>query len=249
MRCEAFMRRSMMCACAAVAMCATSAARGEGPTVSAHDANDTIVVHVESPTSVLVQRHDGATWEDVCRSPCDQALPRDAEYRVVSSRGRPSATFRLRGGTDDRVVLRVDPYGVDRQVVGGIFAVAGGISIAAGLLAFAVAVGGGDSNGWSLYPTSCAEAGDNAAVAACEQQRHAADARSAGQATTTGAIFVVIGVLSLVGGLALGSGDATTVEQTTRAPLPSPRAPERLPGSGFSATKPTFAAPVVTLTF
>jgi len=215
------------------------------PAVARAGAPDTIVVHVESPRPVLVQRRDDDAWEDMCRSPCDMALPRDAEYRVVAQEGRPSATFRLRGSPDDRVVLRVDPFGGERRTAGGILAVFGGVSMGVGLIALVAST----TAGITFTFSTCADQPDRAAVASCQAQQGRQTAQTENKNATLGAVLAAAGVLSLVGGLALRANDATGVQQVVAAPLTPPPAPDRFVGAGWSAPKPRVEATVLSVSF
>lgn len=66
---------------------------------------DTVILHVDAPTTVTVERED--TGEIVCASPCDKPVPIAGRYRI--GRVRQSAPFVLEPTTDGHARLRVKP--------------------------------------------------------------------------------------------------------------------------------------------
>ncbi len=201
------------------------------PTVAYADVESTCVVHIDSPVPVVLERRAArdTPWQTVCASPCDEALPRDGDYRVAGT-ASPSAPFHL-VTPGERVVLRVDPDGGDRRTVGTIFVAFGGIALGGGFVALLVAATKDASSGW---------------VVGSSARTHSSSTTE----TTLAVVFVVTGVVSLVGGLGLRANAATTVEASP-APPPSDRwrrSPD-LPGAGWSAPKPRVESPLFVVRF
>jgi hypothetical protein len=69
----------------------------------------TVVVHIDSPKPVRLERFDPSrpNWDDMCTSPCDVAVPVDGEYRLVGTDLMASSRFTLEANHGDRVVLDV----------------------------------------------------------------------------------------------------------------------------------------------
>ncbi len=101
----------------------------------------TVVVHVDSPGPVALQRQDAdGVWRDVCSSPCDRALAVHRPYRVAGSGISASEEFSLQGrGT--RVTLDVRPSSNGWVVAGIVMTSVGGATLATGALLAAVVAG------------------------------------------------------------------------------------------------------------
>jgi hypothetical protein len=55
-----------------------------------------IVVHIDSPSNVELQRDMGHhDWQTVCTSPCDAQLPTEGHYRITGEGSRPSREFMI----------------------------------------------------------------------------------------------------------------------------------------------------------
>jgi len=77
---------------------------------AAAPAATTVIVHVDSPESVELQRDAGnKAWATVCASPCDQPIPTGGKYRFAGGGIRPSAPFAVPTSNTGRVYFTVSP--------------------------------------------------------------------------------------------------------------------------------------------
>jgi hypothetical protein len=139
----------------------------------------TVVVHVDSPEPVELQRQDAdGVWRDVCSSPCDRSLAEHRAYRVAGSGISASEELSLQG-RGRRVTLDVRPSSSGWVVAGIVMTSVGGATLATGALLAAV-------------------------VAGLQHGEAAAGGRSQSDATTTataGIAMMAIGAAAVVAGV------------------------------------------------
>ena len=83
---------------------------------------ETVLVHIEGDEEAVLEmqdRGDKATFSQVCRAPCNKALPLDRMYRISGEGMRNSKTFKLAGTAGTAVTVDVNP-GRSGAFVGGI---------------------------------------------------------------------------------------------------------------------------------
>jgi hypothetical protein len=96
---------------APVVVAVPAGAAVEVATTAAPSTDGTILVHIDTPQTVSLERRSGpsAAWEHVCESPCDGRLPVGDQYRIVGTGMNASNAFTLDGSKGDRAVLIVAP--------------------------------------------------------------------------------------------------------------------------------------------
>jgi hypothetical protein len=102
------------------------------------DGKALVMVHLDAPTRVTLERRRDGKWEEVCQAPCDVRLPLDGHYRTHGEGFRISRVFELEpvGG---RVVLHVEPASSDLGA--GVVVLGVGAAVAGtGVLAFVGAI-------------------------------------------------------------------------------------------------------------
>ncbi len=117
----------------------------------AEDARRQVYVHIDVGDPVdLEWDGEGAGYNPVCTSPCDQLVPAKGAYRIAGTDLRPSKSFELAG---DRVTLRVAAAAQSAYAAGKTFLVIGAVpfAIAGGLLLTAAV--------FSLYPSDSPDSG------------------------------------------------------------------------------------------
>jgi hypothetical protein len=115
----------------------------------------TVVVHMNTPESVELQRRDtNGEWRPVCSSPCDRPLAEHRQYRVAGEGVRPSAELTLEGH-GERISLEARPSssgwftgGIVLVSTGGAFLATGVFvaTVVASLQGVAGAAGAGDQS-------------------------------------------------------------------------------------------------------
>ena len=90
------------------------------------DLQPTVMVHVESPSPVEIQRREGRSWKTVCGSPCDQPLPSGGQYRITGDGTKASREFSLVASRNGRADLTVRPASSGWFVFGIVGASVGG---------------------------------------------------------------------------------------------------------------------------
>lgn len=185
------------------------------------------LVHIEAPRQVALERQSSnpRVWIEVCSSPCDKYVSASGSYRIAGSGVRASRPFMLDAGTEERVVIDVDP-GSKGWFVGGIVitSIGGGATIIGLLLAL---VGSATKDLSGSHDSSL---------------------------ETAGLTCAAIGALSTVAGLiALTSNSSSTATLSSVAPAPggadgSTRAPTWHASTPTGAPKP-FALPIFSATF
>lgn len=110
-------------------------AKPSAPASAAASTDGTVMVHINSPTPVMLQKRSGSTgaWETVCTSPCDQRAPVGDEYQVTSERAVASKPFRL-DSSRGNVVLDVTPGNPAKETAGLYVTIGGGVLVIAGVV-------------------------------------------------------------------------------------------------------------------
>ena len=120
----------------------------------ADEARRHVYVHIEVGDPVdLEWDGEGAGYNPVCTSPCDQLVPAKGTYRITGTDLRPSKSFELVG---DRATLRVAAASQSAYVAGKTFLVIGAVpfGIAGGLLLTAAVFSRFPSDGPDSGPSS-----------------------------------------------------------------------------------------------
>jgi hypothetical protein len=104
-----------------------------GDTKPAPSTDGTVEVHIDSPQTVSLERREGATWQHVCVSPCDQRLSVSGEYRILGTDLNESKAFML-DSTKGKVVLYVAPGYHNTAQQGLWIAVGSGAVLVGGIL-------------------------------------------------------------------------------------------------------------------
>jgi hypothetical protein len=94
-------------------------------------ADGMVEVHIESSTSVRLQKRVGSSWEQVCSSPCDTKLGVTPQYRIAGIGLNDSEPFTL-DASKGRVNLKVDPGTQSGQQRGLITLIGSGAVLAGG---------------------------------------------------------------------------------------------------------------------
>jgi len=94
-----------------------------------------VQMHIDASRPVtLARRPAGATrFENVCVSPCDEAVPADGEYQIVGSDLNPSKPFLL-DTSKGKVVLSVSPGTLQKEKIGLYTLIGSGVLIVGGAL-------------------------------------------------------------------------------------------------------------------
>ncbi len=184
----------------------TDASPEPNRTASAAVSGSGVLVHIDSPSPVELQRKvdpnaaargsDGhanakSGWQTVCSAPCDHAIPADGRYRVIGDGARPSREFML-PGTARSVSLNVSPSSPGWFIGGIVLTSVGGITMIVGL--FVGLIG-------SLATT-------------LDSSGTAQDWANGGwTAVAIGGVGMIVGIVALVGNMhsdvAIGTGEAT----------------------------------------
>jgi hypothetical protein len=96
-------------------------------------ADGQVEVHIESPKQVNLERREGATWQFVCSSPCDQKVSVSNEYRVMGDDLNESKAFML-DSSKGKVTLNVIPGYHNKQQQGLYVLIGGGVLAVGGIL-------------------------------------------------------------------------------------------------------------------
>jgi hypothetical protein len=166
-----------------------------------------ILVHIESPRKVALERRpsDEYEWEEVCTSPCDKPVPASDEYHVIASGMKASPAFTLDAQPGQRVVISVDPASKGWFAVGIIGGIVGAVAGIYGLLF--VAFGSATS---SISSTTGSSTGTGTNVTK----------QTGDDITAVGWTVAGVGTALLVGGLILTVANwKTRTEQEVQTPV------------------------------
>src|SRR5262249_25503445 len=103
------------------------------PSDVAPSADGQVEVHIESAKQVNLERREGATWQFVCTSPCDQKVSVSSEYRVMGTDLNESKPFML-DSSKGKVTLNVIPGYHNKQQQGLYILIGAGVVTVGGIL-------------------------------------------------------------------------------------------------------------------
>ncbi len=98
-----------------------------------------VLVHLDAPSSVSLERLDGADWVGVCNSPCDHRVVRNHRYRISGKGIHESEPFDLIAQPGSDETIQVHASSEARSTAGAIVFLSGLVGAVSGLIMFEVA--------------------------------------------------------------------------------------------------------------
>lgn len=128
----------------------SSPASPEDAPAPAAKADGTVMLHINSPKPVELERRQGDVggWEHVCTSPCDMNVPLFDQYRIAAAGDiTESKPFMIDAANKDHVSLGVDPGMKTNSKVGTYVLVAGAATVVTGVIVVIAGTAGSNNIG------------------------------------------------------------------------------------------------------